>query len=79
MYSVSTFLTAVIPISQVEEFGVRELRELKPGGKDIVVTDDNKQEYVKLVCQMKMTGMYWAQYSYSRKILLLKHFYYVDS
>lgn len=42
---------------EVEEFGSRSMRELKPGGMQIVVTDDNKHEYVKLVCQMKMTGM----------------------
>lgn len=41
---------------EVEEFGVREFRDLKPGGQDIAVTDENKDEYVKLVCQMKMTG-----------------------
>ena len=41
---------------QVEEFGVREQRELKPDGHNIAVTDENKEEYVKLVCQMKMTG-----------------------
>lgn len=41
---------------EVKEFGVRSLRELKEGGNKIPVTDDNKEEYVKLVCQMKMTG-----------------------
>ncbi|VDM51516.1 unnamed protein product [Toxocara canis] len=41
---------------EVEEFGVRNMRELKEGGASIPVTDDNKEEYVKLVCQMKMTG-----------------------
>ena len=33
-----------------------ETRELKPGGLHITVTEENKKEYVKLVCQMKMTG-----------------------
>ncbi len=33
-----------------------ESRELKPGGAQIPVTEENKREYVKLVCQMKMTG-----------------------
>jgi len=42
---------------EVEEFGSRSMRELKPGGTQIIVTDENKDEYVKLVCQMKMTGM----------------------
>ncbi|KAK6026385.1 HECT-domain protein [Ostertagia ostertagi] len=42
--------------SEVEEFGVRSIRDLKPDGRKIDVTDANKEEYVKLVCQMKMTG-----------------------
>lgn len=33
-----------------------EVRELKPNGCNIVVTEENKKEYLKLVCQMKMTG-----------------------
>jgi len=41
---------------EVEGFGVREVRDLKPNGRNILVTDDNKEEYVRLVCQMKMTG-----------------------
>uniref|UniRef100_A0A915PL16 HECT-type E3 ubiquitin transferase n=1 Tax=Setaria digitata TaxID=48799 RepID=A0A915PL16_9BILA len=41
---------------EVEEFGVRKMRMLKENGSSIVVTDENKEEYVKLVCQMKMTG-----------------------
>lgn len=28
-------------------FGQIQVHELKPGGKDIPVTDDNKREYVK--------------------------------
>lgn len=36
-------------------FGVTETRELKEGGATIPVTEDNKLEYVRLVCQMKMT------------------------
>uniref|UniRef100_A0A8R1IB69 HECT-type E3 ubiquitin transferase n=1 Tax=Caenorhabditis japonica TaxID=281687 RepID=A0A8R1IB69_CAEJA len=42
--------------TEVEEFGVRSVRDLKPNGRKIEVTDANKDEYVKLVCQMKMTG-----------------------
>lgn len=41
---------------EVEEFGVRSIRDLKPNGRKIDVTDENKVEYVNLVCQMKMTG-----------------------
>ncbi|XP_051864985.1 E3 ubiquitin-protein ligase HUWE1 isoform X9 [Pristis pectinata] len=42
--------------TEVQEFGVCEVRELKPNGTHIVVTEENKKEYVHLVCQMKMTG-----------------------
>ncbi|XP_048739045.2 E3 ubiquitin-protein ligase HUWE1-like isoform X5 [Ostrea edulis] len=42
--------------TEIEEFGVTECRDLKPGGRNISVNEDNKKEYVKLVCQMKMTG-----------------------
>ena len=33
-----------------------EVRDLKPNGANIIVTEENKKEYVHLVCQMKMTG-----------------------
>ncbi|GFO42891.1 E3 ubiquitin-protein ligase huwe1-like [Plakobranchus ocellatus] len=42
--------------TEIQEFGVTETRELVPNGSNVLVTDDNKREYVKLVCQMKMTG-----------------------
>ncbi|XP_063952392.1 E3 ubiquitin-protein ligase HUWE1-like isoform X2 [Lytechinus pictus] len=42
--------------TEIEEFGVTEARDLKPNGSNITVTEENKQEYVHLVCQMKMTG-----------------------
>lgn len=42
--------------TDVEEFGVKSVRDLKPNGRKIDVTDANKEEYVKLVCQTKMTG-----------------------
>ena len=32
------------------------MRDLKPNGRNLRVTEENKKEYVKLVCQMKMTG-----------------------
>ncbi|VDN03027.1 unnamed protein product [Thelazia callipaeda] len=41
---------------EVEEFGVQKMRMLIENGSSIPVTDENKEEYVKLVCQMKMTG-----------------------
>ncbi|XP_076304373.1 LOW QUALITY PROTEIN: HECT, UBA and WWE domain containing E3 ubiquitin protein ligase 1 [Tachypleus tridentatus] len=41
---------------EVQEFGVTEIRDLKPNGRNIPVTEENKHEYVRLVCQEKMTG-----------------------
>ena len=32
-----------------EAYGEHKLHELKPGGKDIQVSEDNKKEYVKYV------------------------------
>ncbi|KAK2885499.1 hypothetical protein Q8A67_016336 [Cirrhinus molitorella] len=42
--------------TEVQEFGVCEVRDLKANGANILVTEENKKEYVHLVCQMKMTG-----------------------
>lgn len=42
--------------TEVQEFGVTEVRDLKPNGQNIPVTEDSKMEYIRLVCQMKMTG-----------------------
>lgn len=41
---------------EVQEFGVTEVRELKTNGMNIPVTEENKLEYIQLVCQMKMSG-----------------------
>jgi len=41
---------------EVQEFGVTEVRELIPNGCNIQVTEQNKLEYIQLVCQMKMSG-----------------------
>ena len=38
------------------DFGEHGTLELKPGGSDIVVTEDNKVEYVHLLSEYKMTG-----------------------
>lgn len=46
---------------QVQEFGLSEIRDLKENGRNIAVTEENKKEYVKLVCQMKMTGAIMKQ------------------
>uniref|UniRef100_A0A8B9MQW4 HECT-type E3 ubiquitin transferase n=1 Tax=Accipiter nisus TaxID=211598 RepID=A0A8B9MQW4_9AVES len=42
--------------TEVQEFGVCEVRDLKPNGANVLVTEENKKEYVHLVCQMRMTG-----------------------
>lgn len=42
--------------TDVCEFGKSEIRDLKPNGRSIAVTEANKLEYVHLMCQMKMTG-----------------------
>ena len=38
------------------EFGVNKVIELIPNGSTIIVTNENKHEYVRLVCQEKMIG-----------------------
>jgi len=37
------------------EFGKLKVVELVPGGEDIKVTEENKHEYVRLVCEHKLT------------------------
>ena len=41
---------------EVQEFGQTKIVDLKPNGRNILVTEENKHEYVRLVCQEKMTG-----------------------
>lgn len=41
---------------EVQEFGVTEVRDLIPNGRNIVVTDENKFSYIHMVCQLKMSG-----------------------
>lgn len=51
-------ITDVLDLTFTEEvdyFGRKELKELKPGGRDIKVTEANKREYVDLVTQHHMT------------------------
>lgn len=38
-----------------EVLGEIKPHELKPGGADILVTEENKQEYLKLVCEWRMS------------------------
>ena len=46
---------------QVQEFGLTEIRDLKPNGRNIPIVEENKREYVQLACQMKMTSSIRAQ------------------
>ena len=68
--------------TEIQEFGVTEVRDLIADGRNVIVsdstiippsenlmlyiiqvTDENKQDYIKLVCQMKMTGAIRKQLS----------------
>lgn len=51
--------------TEISEFGVTETRDLIPNGRHFPVTEENKMEYVRLVCQMKMTGAIKQQWVYS--------------
>jgi E3 ubiquitin-protein ligase HUWE1 len=42
--------------TEIREFGVTEVRDMIPNGRNIAVTEANKMDYIRLVCQMKMTG-----------------------
>jgi HECT-domain (ubiquitin-transferase)/Domain of Unknown Function (DUF913)/Ubiquitin binding region len=46
-----------------EEFGILQLKELETGGMEKRVTEENKMEYIKLLCHMKMTQNITAQTS----------------
>lgn len=39
-----------------ERFGKTETIDLKENGRNVPVTDENKLEYVHLICQEKMVG-----------------------
>lgn len=41
---------------EIQEFGVTEVRELKANGGNIAVTEENKLDYIQLVCQRKMSS-----------------------
>lgn len=47
---------------EVNEFGSTQNRDLIPNGQNILVTEENKMEYIRLLCQMKMTGAIKQQY-----------------
>ncbi|KAI6651641.1 E3 ubiquitin-protein ligase HUWE1-like [Oopsacas minuta] len=44
------------PPKPIDEFGKMEIKDLVKNGRDLPVTEENKKDYVRLVCQMKMTG-----------------------
>lgn len=51
-------ITGVLDLTfsvDAEDFGVQKTIELKPGGKDIPVTEENKAEYVRLVTEQRLT------------------------
>ena len=52
---VSIFFQITFSID-VEKFGETKTVDLKENGRNIPVTDENKMEYVQLVCQQKLTG-----------------------
>ena len=43
------------------EFGVARSIELIPGGSDIAVTAENRQEYIQLMCKYKLDKQIAAQ------------------
>lgn len=40
---------------EADVWGVQKVVDLKPGGRDIPVTDDNKREYVDLLVRHRLT------------------------
>ncbi|KAL4809720.1 E3 ubiquitin-protein ligase RSP5 [Aspergillus unguis] len=46
-----------------EKFGERRTIELKPGGEDVVVTNENKHEYVELVTEWKIVKRVEEQFN----------------
>jgi E3 ubiquitin-protein ligase HUWE1 len=40
---------------ETDDFGTMKTIDLKPNGRDIPVTEENKQEYVKLITEQKLT------------------------
>lgn len=59
---------------EVQEFGVTEIRDLIQNGRNIPVTEENKLEYIHLVCQLKMSGsirQQWVQLDCFRQSFLV--------
>ncbi|KAH8876568.1 E3 ubiquitin-protein ligase [Schistosoma japonicum] len=42
--------------TEINEFGKTDTRDLIENGRNVTVTESNKKEYVRLVCQERMTG-----------------------
>lgn len=43
-------------VDEFDSFGRIETIELKPGGANIPVTEENKHEYIKLLCEHRLKG-----------------------
>ena len=56
---------------ETHDFGQVKVVDLKPDGRNIEVTDENKMEYVKLVAQHRMTRAIEAQLSAFLKVSLV--------
>ncbi|KAL9132102.1 MAG: hypothetical protein Q9217_000138 [Psora testacea] len=46
---------------ETDDFGVTEVVDLVPNGRNIPVTEENKQEYVQLVVEYRLTGSVQSQ------------------
>eukprot|EP01119_Soliformovum_irregulare_P013378 TRINITY_DN3548_c0_g1_i1.p1 TRINITY_DN3548_c0_g1~~TRINITY_DN3548_c0_g1_i1.p1 ORF type:complete len:946 (+),score=374.07 TRINITY_DN3548_c0_g1_i1:113-2950(+) len=53
--------------TEQEVFGIVQAVELKENGRNIAVTDENKEEYVRLVTEMKMTTAIQQQIEWFKK------------
>jgi E3 ubiquitin-protein ligase HUWE1 len=41
--------------TEIREFGVTEVRDLIPDGRNIRVSEHNKMDYIRLVCQVSVS------------------------
>ncbi len=57
---ITEIITETLSI-ETDDFGVAEIVDLVPNGRNIPVTEDNKQEYVQLVVEYRLTGSVQAQ------------------
>lgn len=61
--TVSQIFDGLTFTAESDDFGRIRTVELKPGGAQIAVTDENKKEYVQLMCEHKMTTSVQKQIS----------------